>query len=111
MAEEINVTIINERSEEFYEDWINLPVDKREKFGLVVSYDMCWQKQTSGHSYRSSSGHTFVIGMYIKTRIDCAVYSMNCRQCQYKPKDSTGGEGEENDWKRKVKEFELDEST
>ena len=44
MAEEIKATIINERSEEFYEDWIKLPVGQREKFGLVVLYNMGWQK-------------------------------------------------------------------
>ena len=79
MAEEIKATIINERSEEFYEDWIKLPVDQREKFGLVVSYDMGWQKRASGHSYSSRSGHAFVIGMYTKQIIDCVVYSMNCK--------------------------------
>ena len=77
MAEEIKATIINERNEEYYDKWIKLPVDQREKFGLVVLYNMGWQKRASGHSYSSRSGHTFVIGMYTKQIIDCVVYSMN----------------------------------
>ena len=111
MAEEIKATIINERSEELYEDWIKLPVDQREKFGLVVSYDMGWQKRASGHSYSSRSGHAFVIGMYTKQIIDCVVYSMNCKKCEYKPKDDKGGDDNEKDQENKVEESESDEST
>ena len=30
--------------------------------GLVVSYEMGWQKQSTGHRYDSTSGHGFIIG-------------------------------------------------
>ena len=85
MAEEIKATIIAEQDEEYYESWINKPADQREKIGLVVSYDMGWQKRASGNSYSSKSGHAFVVGMQTKRIIDCVVFSTNCKKCEYKP--------------------------
>ena len=63
MEEEIKATIIAEKDEAYYESWINKPIDQREKIGLVVSYDMGWQKRASGNSYSSKSDHAFVVGM------------------------------------------------
>ena len=37
-------TIINNKGEEYYEDWINLPVGQRDKIILVVAYDIGLQK-------------------------------------------------------------------
>ena len=85
MAEEIKATVIADKGEAYYESWMSKPIDQREKVGLVVSYDMGWQKRASGNSYSSKSGHAFVVGMQTKRIIDCVVFSTNCKKCQYKP--------------------------
>ena len=63
MAEQIKATIIAENDEAYYEFWIDESSDQIEKIGLVVSYDMGWQKRAYGNSYSSKSGHTFVMRM------------------------------------------------
>ena len=73
MAEEIKATIVAEYDELYYESWIQKPMDQRKNIGLVVSYDMGWQKRASGNSYSSKSGHAFVVGMQTKRIIDCCV--------------------------------------
>ena len=42
LAEEIKCTIISEKGEEYYNKWIDLPVQDRERIGLVIAYDMGW---------------------------------------------------------------------
>ena len=44
----------NEGSDDVPEEIITL--------GLAVSYDMGWQKCSTGHRYDSMSGHGFIIG-------------------------------------------------
>ena len=44
MVEEIKATIVADKGEEYYESWINKPTSEQERIGLVVSYDMAWQK-------------------------------------------------------------------
>ena len=73
MVEEIQATIIADKGEQYYESWINKPTSERERIGLVVSYDMAWQKRASGNSYSSKSGHAFVVGMQTRRIIDCVV--------------------------------------
>jgi len=75
MSEEIMATIIADRGEEYYESWIKKPIEEREKVGLVVSYDMGWQKRASGNLYSSKSGHAFVVGMQTR-RILTVLYSV-----------------------------------
>ena len=70
MVEEIKATIVADKGEEYYESWINKPTSERERIGLVVSYDMAWQKQASGNSYSSKSGHAFVVGIQARHIID-----------------------------------------
>ena len=86
MAEEIKATTIADSGEKYYETWIKQPIQEREKVGLVVSYDMGWQKRASGNSYSSKSGHAFVVGMQTRQIIDCIVFSTNCKRCEYKPR-------------------------
>ena len=43
----------------------------REKIGLTVSYDMGWNKRSSGHRYDSLSGHAFIIDAYTRRIIGC----------------------------------------
>ena len=94
MAEEIKETIIADKGEAYYASWINKPINEREKVGLVVSYDMGWQKRASGNVYSSKSGHVFVVGMQTRRIIDCVVFSTNCKQCEYKPKRKDNKSGE-----------------
>ena len=42
MREELMTTIINDKGEECYEEWIILPAGQRSIMGLVVYYDMGW---------------------------------------------------------------------
>ena len=92
MAEEIKQTIIADKGEAYYASWINKPFNERDKVGLVVSYDMGWQKRASGNAYSSKSGHAFVVGMQTRRIIDCVVFSTNCKRCECKPKRK--GEGD-----------------
>ena len=55
--------------------------DKRQKIGLTVSYDMGWNKRSSGHIYNSLSGHAFIIGAHTRRIIDCVVFSKKCDIC------------------------------
>ena len=48
----------------YYKEWINKKQGEREKVGLTVSYDMGWNKCSSGNRYDSLSGHAFIIGAY-----------------------------------------------
>ena len=80
MAEEIRLTVISEKGEDYYNTWINLPLAERDTIGLVISYDMGWQRRSSGHAYNSISGHAFAIGQHTGLIIDCVVYSTACKQ-------------------------------
>ena len=54
---------------------------KNNKVKLTVTYDMGWQKRSSGRRYDSSSGHSFIIGARIKGIIGMVLYSKACRNC------------------------------
>ena len=49
--------------------------------GIDVSFDMGWQKRSSGRSYDSRSGHAFLIGCHTQKVISQIIYSKNCRIC------------------------------
>ena len=91
----------NERDNEFrckqnnnqsYVDWCALSdKDKHNnKVKLTVTYDMDWQKISSGRRYDSSSGHAFIIGGRSKGIIGMVLYYEACRKC-----DSAENRGEE----------------
>ena len=86
LAEEIKCTILAEKGEVYNNKWIDLPIQDRERIGLVISYDMGWQRRSSGHAYNSLSGHAFAIGQYTGRIIDCVVYSTSCKQCEINEK-------------------------
>jgi hypothetical protein len=48
---------------------------------LMVSYDMGWQKQSSGNRYDSHSGHTAAVGCKTRKPIALAVLSKFCWIC------------------------------
>ena len=58
---ELKATIVHEESEEYYEQWFKSDNQTRKKFGLTVSYDMGWQRHSSGNNYASLSGHGFLL--------------------------------------------------
>ena len=66
MGEEIRQKILYERDEEWYKTWVEKPAGEREQIGLTASFDMGWNKRSSGHRYDSLSGHGFVIGVYTR---------------------------------------------
>ena len=49
-------------NENAYENWLSRPLTERESVGITVSYDMAWQKRSSGQKYDSPSGHAFIVG-------------------------------------------------
>ena len=78
---EVKETIVNEKGLEYYEQWLTKDKDKRQRIGLTVSYDMGWNKRSSGHIYNSLSGHAFIIGAHTRRIIDCVVFSKKCDIC------------------------------
>ena len=48
------------------------------KVKLTVTYDMGWQKRSSGRRYDSSRGHAFIIGARRKGIIRMVFYSKAC---------------------------------
>ena len=53
-----------EHKNQSYGDWCDLS-DKgknKNKVKLTVTYDMGWQKRSSGRRYDSSSRHVFIVG-------------------------------------------------
>ena len=81
LAMELKSTVIHEESEEYYECWIKEDYSTRRKFGLTVSYDMGWQRRSSGNNYASLSGHGFLIGVHTRRIIACVVFSKKCSIC------------------------------
>ncbi len=51
------------------------------KWPRTCTYDMGWQKCTSGRDYNSPSGHGFLVGSYTSKVILCICYSKGCRYC------------------------------
>ena len=90
LQEKIKDTLeVNNQS---YVDWC-AQTDKEKnnnKVKLTVTYDMGWQKRSSGRRYDSSSGHAFIVGERIKGIIGMVLYSKACRTC-----DAVDKRGEE----------------
>ena len=63
------------------------------KVKLTVTYDMGWQKRSSGRRYDSSSGHAFIIVERSKGIIGMALYSKASRKCDFA--ENRGEEAEE----------------
>ena len=54
---------------------------EREAIELTVSFDMGWNKRSSGHKYDSFLGHAFIIGVYTRQIIDYVVFRKSCSIC------------------------------
>ena len=66
--------------EQKYDEWKkkNLPANE---IKLTASYDMGWNKRSSGTTYDSTSGHGFVIGGRTKKIMQHRVLSKCCSKC------------------------------
>ena len=53
--------------------------NKKIEVGLDVSFDMGWQRRSTGHSYNSRSGHAFLIGMQTKKVISMIIFCKDCK--------------------------------
>ena len=75
IQDEIKYTL--EHNNHSYVDWCALSDKKKNKnkVKLMVTYDMGWQKRSSGRRYVSSSGHAFIIGWRSKGIIGMVLYS------------------------------------
>jgi len=82
--EEIDSTIGTERCNEWKRGNVR-PEDVK----LTVTYDMGWQKRSSGHKYDSTSGHGFMLGARTKKIIDSQCMSKECRVCTKYANDET----------------------
>ena len=78
---EVKQTIIEKKGLEFYTKWLEEDKHTRMRVGLTVTYDMGWNKRSSGHIYNSLSGHAFIIGAFTCRIIACAVFSKKCDIC------------------------------
>ena len=94
LEEEIRVTIREKLSKSKYK---NDEIDKAitvffagvdgnipaliKKVALIVSYDMGWQKQSTGKLYDSLSGHGFIFGCKTGNIIGFRVKSKACSHC------------------------------
>jgi hypothetical protein len=96
---EIKMTLKSTETPEYCENYWALPEDERPPVGLTISYDMGWNKRSSGHRYDSLSGHAFAIGAYTRRIIDFVVFSKRCSICssRNKLKDSSNSNNETNE--------------
>ena len=81
LQEEIKDTL--ESNNKSYGEWCDQTEkdQNRNKVKLSVTYDMVWQKRSSGRRYDSSSGHAFIVGTRSKGIIRMVLYSKACRKC------------------------------
>ena len=63
-----------------YEEWLV----KDEQIGVYGSYDMGWNKRSSGNRYDSLTGHAFLIGCLCKKIIAARIASKKCSTCAIK---------------------------
>ena len=95
LQEEIKDTL--ERNNQSYGEWCAQTYNENNnnKVKLTVTYDMGWQKISSGRRYDSSSGHAFIIGARSKGIIRMVLYSKACQNCDAAEK--RGEEAEEHE--------------
>ena len=77
--EETRLTL--EAMGESYFLWKNKRKKDRKNVKLTVSFDMGWQKRSSGNRYDSLSGHAFMIGARSRKILMCIVSSKMCATC------------------------------
>lgn len=69
--------------QDYKDEWSKWKQGKRDDcIGLDVSYDMGWQKKSSGRHYDSLLGHCFLVGLLTNKIIGLKVYSKACSVCE-----------------------------
>ena len=68
LIEEVRLQYESENREMMYSSYCNLPESERALYpvGINISFDMGWNKRSSGNQYNSLSGHGFAIGQLSK---------------------------------------------
>ena len=66
----------------------NIP-DVIKKIGIAVSYDMGWQKMSTGRVYDSISGHGYLIGCRTGKILGMQVRQTKCKKCQAENNNGT----------------------
>ena len=81
LQEEIKDTL--EHNNQSYGEWCAQTYNDKNnnKVKLTVTYDMGWQKRSSGRRYDYSSGHAFIFRARSKGIIGMFLYSKACRKC------------------------------
>ena len=72
----------------FAKDEPNIP-DEIKTVGLSISYDMGWQKRSTGRVFDSISGHAFMIGCRTGKVIKYDVRQTKCKKCEAQNKHGT----------------------
>ena len=90
---EVKEMVIQEKGLEFYAKWLVEDKETHLKIVLIVSYNMGWNKRSSGHIYNSLSSHAFIIGVFTRQIIDCIVLSKKYNICTKRIKTMAETEG------------------
>jgi len=72
----------------FAKDDENIP-DEIKTIGIAVSYDMGWQKRSTGRVYDSISGHGYIIGCRTGKILGMQVRQTKCKKCQAQNNNGT----------------------
>ena len=80
MAGEYSQDEIDLYLKNFHEDDTDIP-KKINKIPIVASYDMGWNKRSTGRVYDSLSGHAFLIGCRSGCVISYGVCAKKCAKC------------------------------
>ena len=80
LEEEIQLTLQSENRIEDYDKWKRKELDP-EKIGIVIAYDMGWNKRSTGTRYDSTSGHGVAIGQLTKKIVGLILFSKKCSVC------------------------------
>ena len=78
--EEVLLTLTKQNREESFQLWKDGLLDAN-SIKIKVSYDMGWNKRSSGNKYDSTSGHGIVIGALSKKILAVKTYSRSCVVC------------------------------
>ena len=77
--------------------------------GVTASYDMGWQRRSSGRAYNSRSGHVILVGEITGKVIGYGSRIANCKQCEV---NTAKGTNKEHDcrinWDGSAKAMEAD---
>ena len=80
LEEEILEQLIEESREEDFVKWKR--GEKIRRVFLTVSFDMGWNKRSTGTRYDSNTGHALLVGARLKKIVAMRVFSKDCAICK-----------------------------